>query len=97
MLRTVQIALLLISTVMMVSGCMWASVDRPSLEQTLPVSNKMNVKEIVPASQQGVFSSSGYRVHSSVSFNTDSREVTTAAGYKVSMGVQSTLFKEGAE
>lgn len=51
-------------------------------------------KELVPASHQGIVTSQGYKVQSSVNFQAEDSSVTTAQGFKVQTNVQATLFVE---
>lgn len=63
------------------------------VKEIIPQSKTSN-KEIVPASQQGILTSGGYRVQSSVSYYGSKPEVITSQGYQVRTNVQSTLFRE---
>ncbi|KHD87379.1 MAG: hypothetical protein OM95_14880 [Bdellovibrio sp. ArHS] len=83
-------------TAFILSSCsMQASiVDLISHEEVVIPQKVSGNKEVVPVSQQGVVTSSGYRVQSSVSYYKGPSEVQTSQGYHVRTSVQSTLFRE---
>ncbi|GEM_PF-5248871 len=64
-----------------------------SLSSRLLQTKSVN-KELVPSSHQGIVTAQGYKVQSSVNFQSGDSKVTTAQGFKVQTNVQATLFIE---
>lgn len=81
-------------SVLFLAGCsLDASIMGP---QNLPsvLAQKAASKEIVPLSQQGLLTSAGYRVQSSVSYYNGKTESVTEKGYRVRSTVQAALYRE---
>lgn len=77
------------------SGCsMEASIESLSKNVSEVFSKKATPSEVVPSSGQGVHTSQGYEVQSSLSYYRSSPEVVTSQGYTVQTNVQSMIFKE---
>lgn len=88
-------SLLLLFSFGIFSGCsMDASIQSLSQEIEQILSRKPTSMEVTSSSSQGVYTTKGYEVQSSVSYYNVKSEVVTSKGYTVQTNIQSTLFKE---
>ncbi|WP_374029952.1 hypothetical protein [Bdellovibrio bacteriovorus] len=78
----------------LLGGCSFEASIQSLSSDINTISQKATSSEVTPASKQGVFTTKGYEVQTSVSYYSAPAEVTTAQGYTVNMNVQSTLYKE---
>lgn len=77
------------------SGCsMDASIQSLSQDIEKILFQKSTSTEVTPSSSQGVYTTKGYEVQSSVSYYNAKPEAVTNKGYTVQTNIQSTLFKE---
>ncbi|WP_142697777.1 hypothetical protein [Bdellovibrio sp. NC01] len=69
--------------------------DIASLEKALSTSfSKPTTAEVTPASTQNSYTTRGYKVQASLSYQNTNSDGTTTRGFKVNTNVQGSIFKE---
>lgn len=87
--------LLILLSAAVLPGCsLEASLESLTQDIGQILSQKSTSTEVTPSSSQGVLTTKGYEVQSSVSYYNATPETVTNKGYTVQTNVQSTLFKE---
>lgn len=84
---------LYIGLVLSVSACSLDASIQSFSQNISDTFSKVTPAEVVPSSSQGVYTTKGYIVQSSMSYYNAKPEVLTDQGYTVQTNVQSTLFR----
>lgn len=76
-------------------GCSFdASIQSILSDKTPEIFQKAHTSEVTTASNQNSYSTRGYKVQTSVSYQNAKAEAITGRGYRVYTNVQGTIFKE---
>lgn len=77
-----------------IAACSMDASIQSLAQDVSEIFGKSTPAEFVSSSSQGVYTTKGYEVQSSVSYYKAKPEVLTPQGYTVQTNVQSTLFKD---